>query len=98
MTLVRNRRLLLSGNKWLFFAVIALLIASCSPKVRPVAAPERKTSEKTVAKNEAGKAAEKPSEAKVSSISMLLPFSLDNLNSGYSQGTLSRANLSLDFY
>ncbi len=98
MTSVRNRLLLLSGNKWLFFASIALLFAGCSPKVRPVAAPEKKTNEKAVAKKEAEKAAEKPSETRISSISMLLPFNLDNLNSGYSQGTLSRANLSLDFY
>jgi hypothetical protein len=98
MTSVRNRLLLLSGNKWLFFVSIALLAASCSPRVRPVATSAK--TEKTNANKEAVKASEKPSASKVSTIAMLLPFNLDNLNAGmqYTPGTLSRANLSLDFY
>ena len=97
MTSVRNHRPLLSGSKWLLLAGITVL-AACSPKVKPVSAPVRtNTSE---AKKQAEKAAEKPASARVSTISMLLPFTLDDLNSGaqYTPATLSRANLSLDYY
>ena len=97
MTSARNHQPLLSGSKWLFFAGIALL-AACSPKVQPVSAPARST--QAPAKKEAEKASEKSAANRVSTISMLLPFTLDNLNSGaqYTSGTLSRANLSLDYY
>jgi ABC-type branched-subunit amino acid transport system substrate-binding protein len=74
------------------------VLAACSPKVKPVSVPVRtNTSE---AKKQAEKAAEKPASARVSTISMLLPFTLDDLNSGaqYTPATLSRANLSLDYY
>jgi len=87
----------LSGSKWLLLAGLTVL-AACSPKVKPVSAPVRtNTSE---AKKQAEKAAEKPASARVSTISMLLPFTLDDLNSGaqYTPATLSRANLSLDYY
>src|ERR1700744_348223 len=97
MTSVRNHLPPLSGNKWLFFVAIALLAYGCSPKVRPVTTTPVKT-EKAVAKKEAEKAAEKPSAARISAIAMLLPFSLDNLSTGYTSGTLSNANLSLDYY
>src|ERR1700749_2953994 len=98
MTSVRNHRPLLSGNKWLFFVFIALLAAACSPKVRPITAPVK--TETTVVKKEPEKAPEKAASPQVPSIAMLLPFNLDNLNAGgqYTTGTLSRANLALDFY
>jgi hypothetical protein len=97
MTSVRNHRPLLSGSKWLFFAGIVLL-AACSPKIQPVSAPARVT--QVPVKKETEKALEKPAASKVSTISMLLPFTLDDLNSGaqYTPGTLSRANLALDYY
>jgi hypothetical protein len=99
MISVRNHLLRLSGNKWLLFVAIAVLAAGCSPKVHPVASTPARTAEKPAEKKkEAEKAAEKPSEAKASAISMLLPFTLDNLGAGYTPGTLSRANLSLDYY
>src|ERR1041385_767041 len=97
MTSVRNHRPLLSGSKWLLLAGLTVL-AACSPKVKPVSAPVRtNTSE---AKKQAEKAAEKPASTRVSTISLLLPFTLDDLNSGaqYTPATLSRANLSLDYY
>ena len=98
MTSVRNRLLLLSGNKWLFFVGIVLLAAGCAPKVRPVATSAK--AGQNIANRGTEKASEKPSASKVSTIAMLLPFNLDNLNAGmqYTPGTLSRANLSLDFY
>ena len=97
MTSVRNHRLLLSGSKCLLLAGIVAL-AACSPKVRTVSAPPRPQTPE--AKKEAEKAAGKPATARVSTISMLLPFTLDDLNAGaqYTPATLSRANLSLDYY
>ncbi len=97
MTSVRNHRLLLSGNKWLVLAGIVAL-AACSPKVRTVSAPAKTNTAE--AKKEAEKATGKPAATRVSTISMLLPFTLDDLNAGaqYTPATLSRANLSLDYY
>jgi len=89
----------LSGNKWLFFVGIALLAAACSPKVRPVSGPVK--TETPVTKKEPEKAEEKKAaSSQTASIAMLLPFNLDNLNPGsqYNSGTLTRANLSLDYY
>ena len=73
-------------------------MAACSPKVRTVSAPAKTNA--TEAKKETEKAAEKPATARISTISMLLPFTLDDLNAGaqYTPATLSRANLSLDYY
>lgn len=98
MTSVPNRRPPLNGNKWLLFVNIALLALACSPKVHPVS-PTVKT-EAPVTKKETEKIAEKPSAVRMSVIAMLLPFNLDNLNTGaqYTPGTLSRANLSLEYY
>ncbi|MDO3624924.1 ABC transporter substrate-binding protein [Mucilaginibacter sp. BT774] len=97
MTLVRNHRLLLSGNKWLLLGGIVVL-AACSPKVRTVSAPAKISTPE--AKKEAERASEKPVSTRISTISMLLPFTLDDLNAGaqYTPATLSRANLSLDYY
>jgi hypothetical protein len=87
----------LSGNKWLLFVCAALLLAACSPKVRPVSAPAK--NEPAVVKKEAEKALEKKAEAsQVSSIAMLLPFNLDNLKGQFTASSLSNANLSLDYY
>jgi len=99
MTSVRNRLPLLSGNRWLPFICIPLLVAACSPKVRTASAPAVKT-EQHVVKKEPEKVQPKTAEARVSSIAMLLPFDLDNLNQGaqYNTSTLSSANLSLDHY
>ena len=98
MTSVRNHLLQLSGNKWPFFIGIALLAAGCSPKVVSVTTPVK--NQAASVKKEPEKTAEKPAVARVSTISMLLPFNLDNLNAGqqYTAATLSHANLSLDYY
>jgi hypothetical protein len=107
MISVRNLLPLSSGNKWLFFVGIALIAAGCSPKVQPVARPAVRNTKPVVKQTEKEKPAlakkkapEKAATERVSSIAMLLPFTLDDLNSGqvYTPETLGRANLSLDFY
>jgi hypothetical protein len=97
MISVRNRLPQLSGNKRLIFLGIALLIAACSPKVRPVVAPPKPEPEKPVVKVEPKP---KPLPARQSTIAMLLPFALDHLNPGanYTDISLKQANIALDYY
>lgn len=107
MTLVQNHRLPLSGNNKLWLLAL-ILISACSPKVRPVG----KTGvgqPTTASKTDAGKSAVNPPVvkpavklpvAKTSNIALLLPFSLDNLNSvkGYSSADLKKANIAIEYY
>ncbi len=97
MISVRSRLPQLSGNKRLIVLGIALLIAACSPKVRPVVAPPKPQPEKPVVKVEPKP---KPVAARQSTIAMLLPFALDHLNpgSGYTDISLKQANIALDYY
>jgi hypothetical protein len=87
----------LSGNKGLFFIVLLLVIAACSPKVRPVAV-KPKEPEKPVVSQPAKE--KKAAEPKVSTISLLLPFGLDHLQPGSSYTTISlrEADIALDYY
>lgn len=99
MTSVPNHQPPLSGSKWLLLAG-GVLLAACSPKVLPVSTPVRSTPVTVKKQKEPEKAIEKPASVRVSSISMLLPFTLDDLNSGaqYTPATLGRANLSLEYF
>jgi ABC-type branched-subunit amino acid transport system substrate-binding protein len=96
MISVRNRLPLLSGNKRLIFIGIALLTAACSPKLRPVATPVKTETERPVIKT----APPKPVPVRRSSIAMLLPFALDQLNPGasYTATGLQQATIALDYY
>jgi hypothetical protein len=96
MISVRNRLPLLSGNKRLLFIGIALLTAACSPKLRPVATPVKTETEKPVVKTEPSKTP----PARQSTIAMLLPFGLDQLNPGanYTATGLQQATIALDYY
>jgi hypothetical protein len=97
MISVRNRLPQLSGNKRLIVLGIALLVAACSPKVRPVVAPPKTEPEKPVVKVEPKP---KPVPPRQSTIAMLLPFALDHLNPGsnYTDISLKQANIALDYY
>src|SRR5437868_4540639 len=101
MISVQNHRLLLSGNKWLPFFCIALLLAACSPKTRPVATTVKKT---TDTEKKPGNITEKPSgkvsEQKVANIAMILPLNLEHLNPAqkYSPVQLSQANIAVEYY
>ena len=94
MISVQNHRPLLSGNKWLLYLWITLVAAACSPKLQPVQAPV-KPAEKPVVK-----APQPPVKAtpKVATISLLLPFELDYLKTGYSTTALKQANIAVDYY
>jgi len=94
MISVQNRLPQLSGSKRFFVLGVALLIAACSPKVRPVTPPVKPT-EAPVTKPEPPA---KPVPARQSSIAMLLPFGLDHLTSGFTSTSLTQANIALDYY
>ncbi|TSD65963.1 amino acid ABC transporter substrate-binding protein [Inquilinus sp. KBS0705] len=98
MTSVRNHLLQLSGNKWLI-VMIALILGACSPKIRTIPKPVAKPADKPVAVQ---KPAPQPvkEEAKVSTISLILPLGLDHLIPGlkYSAAGLKKANMSVEFY
>jgi hypothetical protein len=98
MISVRNHRPLLSGNKWLAFLFIGLVIGACSPKLRPLSKPVDVPAQKPVEVPIVKPVVKLPS--KVSVISMLMPFGLDHLGVGasYSDITLKQANLALDYY
>ncbi|RWY57233.1 ABC transporter substrate-binding protein [Mucilaginibacter gilvus] len=99
MTLVRNHRPPLSGNKW-FILLVALLVGACSPKVRTVPVATKPAAEKPVAKPEKAPEKPKPAEAKSSVVSLILPLSLDKLAPGqsYSSADLKKANMSVEYY
>ena len=99
MTSVRNRRRPSSGNKWFLFLVIALVIAACSPKVRPVSVQPKTGTEQPVVKAEPPKVV-KPAGPQLAKISLLLPFDLDHLSPGssYTSETLREAEIALNYY
>jgi hypothetical protein len=109
MTLVRNHRLPLSGNKYkLLILSVAFWAAACSPKThpvvskpqpQPVVAPPTAAVTKPVAKPPV-KPVVKAQSQKVSSIAMLLPLNLDNLNVGgkYSKADMQKANMAVEYY
>ena len=101
MILVRNPQLPLNGNKSLLgICILALLLASCTPKVRvlrgtgntPPPTRETPTEEETDAADESEAIA-------VNQIALLLPFQLDKANpNAPSDADIKRSALALDFY
>lgn len=100
MTSVRNRLLLLSGNKWLLFFITALVLAACSPKLQPVATVKKTTDAEAQKPKVADKQPVKPAEAKPLTIAMILPLGLDHLKPGakYTSPGLTKANMSVEYY
>ncbi len=96
MISAQNHRLPLSGNRWLIFATTILFAGACSPKLQPVA-PAPKPVEKSVVKVPEAKPPVKL-EPKVSLISLILPFDLDYLKTGYSAAAQTKANIAVDYY
>jgi len=98
MISVQNHRLLSSGNKLLTFLGVAALMAACSPKIRTT--PPAPAQQAVPIPKPVEKPAVKPAAPKVYTVSMLLPFELDRLNSaaGYSSAHLQKAYIALDYY
>jgi len=98
MTLVQNRLLPLSGNKWIIAGITGLLLTACSPKIRPVARPVKPAGAipKTIPLVKPAVAAAPQTEV----ISLLLPFYLDLLNLDHGAGAagLERADLAVEYY
>ncbi|RYY32202.1 MAG: amino acid ABC transporter substrate-binding protein [Sphingobacteriaceae bacterium] len=95
----------MSGNKWILFLAIGLLLWACSPKTAPVTKVPTKADDKTATKKndknpvENAKPVRKAS-GRVSTVALILPLGLDHLNPGgkYSSAGLKKASLALDYY
>jgi ABC-type branched-subunit amino acid transport system substrate-binding protein len=98
MISVQNHLLQLSGNKWLWLFLMMLGLGACSPKVQlPPPSVKTETEKKPEIVKEQPKPVVPP-PAKTSVVSLILPFALNNLSSGYTNEGLKQANLSVDFY
>jgi hypothetical protein len=101
MTLAQSHRLPSSGNKWIAFVIIGLILGACSPKLAPVTTASRPV-EKPVEVKKAPevKVIPKPAEPHVTTVSMILPFELDKLDltAGANLGNLSQSDLAVDYY
>lgn len=97
MTSVRSHRLPSNGNKWFVTALIGLVLGACSPKIRPTEKPVTKPVEVKPAQPVA------PSKvviAETSTIALILPFNLDqlDLSNSANRDNLSKADLAADYY
>lgn len=95
MTSVRNRRLLLNGNKLLFF-ILVVFIASCSRKVVP---PIKHPDEP----GELPRAEQPPAivlEPRINSIGLILPFYSSDVEeaAAIEDKNVRRADIALEFY
>jgi hypothetical protein len=99
MTLVQNRLLQLSGNKRLLFVAIGLLLAACSPKIRPVVTPPKPVDSVVVKKPVEVKVVP-PTPPPATLISLLLPFHLDelDLSKGAARSGLTKSDLAVEYY
>jgi ABC-type branched-subunit amino acid transport system substrate-binding protein len=97
MISVRSHRLPSSGNKWFIMILIGLVLGACSPKIRPTEKPAPRPVE---VKPIQPVAPPKVAMAKTSTIALLLPFNLDQLDLSYSanKDNLSKADLAADYY
>lgn len=100
MTLVQSHRLLLSGNKWLVFIAIGLVIAACSPKIQQATttqAPVQKQAPELAPKVTV---IPKVAPAHIPVVSLILPFELDkvDLTSNANTANLSQSDLAVDYY
>ncbi|WP_169927084.1 ABC transporter substrate-binding protein [Mucilaginibacter auburnensis] len=88
----------MSGNKWLWLFLLTVGLGACSPKVQPPAPVVKTETEKKpeIIKDTTKPVAQPP--AKTSVVSLILPFALNNLNTGYSSAGLAQANIAIDFY
>ncbi len=95
MISAQNHPLQLSGSKWLIYIGLVLVAGACTPKLQPVVPP--KPVEQPVAKAPEVKPPVKV-EPKFSKISLILPFNLDYLKTGYSSNSLKEANIAVEYY
>jgi len=91
-----NHQQRLSGNKiWLVF-VFGLLISACSPKIQPKSTPAPAKPEK---EQEQVVAAPEDKKFKEATISMLLPFKLNQINiKAPTKAEVEKAALAIEFY
>jgi hypothetical protein len=99
MISVQNRLPPLNGNRRLLFLFFTLVLSACSQKVVRVSKPQNNQHPASPA---AVKAVPPPvkAAAKVSVISLLLPFGLDHIGPGlsYTDISLKKARIAADYY
>jgi len=99
MISVQNHLLQLSGSKWLCLFLLVMGLGACSPKVQPPAqVVKTETEKKPEVTKVQPKPAAVPTPAKTSIVSLILPFALNNLSTGYTNAGLKQANMAVDFY
>ncbi|MES2278951.1 MAG: ABC transporter substrate-binding protein [Bacteroidota bacterium] len=100
MTLVQNRLLLLSGNKRLLFVAIGLLLAACSPKLRPMVTLPKPVDTAAVIKKPVEVKVVPPPPPPATVISLLLPFQLDqlDLSRGAGHAGIAKADVAMEYY
>src|SRR5438309_11389534 len=98
MISVQNRLPPSNGNKWFVFLFIGLIITACSPKVRQAVQPQKKEIENPAANVNLETKSAKPAAPKVATISLILPFGLDHLQSCYSSVSLKEADIAVGYY
>jgi ABC-type branched-subunit amino acid transport system substrate-binding protein len=100
MTLVQNRLPPLSGNKWLIFVITGLMLAACSPRIRPVVTPVAKNVDTVAKQKNAEVKVLPPPQPPVAVISLILPFQLDaiDLSRGAPKSGLAKADVAIEFY
>ncbi|MCJ8210298.1 ABC transporter substrate-binding protein [Mucilaginibacter sp. RS28] len=102
MISARNHRQLSSGNNPFWILVLLVLVAACSPKVRKVEPKPVNIPAKTIEKpvNKPLQPLPPPLEQRFNTVSMLLPFNLQNLDAGksYKKADLQSANMAVDYY
>lgn len=98
MTSAQSHRLPSSGNKWIVFVCIGLILGACSPKIRPVTKPQVK--KPVEAKAPVVKVTPKVTAVHTPAISLILPFELNklDLSAAATRANLSQADLAVDYY
>ncbi len=98
MISVPNHRLPSNGNKWVLYILTGIILSACSPKIIPTAQPPKPV--EIPNKPEQPVTPPKVELPRVATISLLLPFELDQLNLGddATRTNLSKADLAADYY
>ncbi|RKR85420.1 ABC-type branched-subunit amino acid transport system substrate-binding protein [Mucilaginibacter gracilis] len=98
MTLAQSHRLPSSGNKWIVFVLIGLVLGACSPKLAPVT--QKPVTKPVESKTPDVKVTPKVVAVHTSTVSLILPFELNklDLSSAATSANLSRADLAVGYY
>ena len=100
MTLAQSHRLQSSGNKWVAFILIGLVLGACSPKSIQTTTPRPPEAKPAETKKPGVILMPKVTIAHVPTVSIILPFQLDKINlaATATRDNLSQSDLAVDYY